>query len=155
MAKMTNTKSLVAGALLKWIVTAALLVVFILLFTANVFQTNDAVLVIIAAIVTLVPSAIAFALYYSWYSKYVPKKTNDGSGKVDVPTSGFRKGANSKTVTAIIFNLVFAIIGSVLVSFLFPFSDIALICVCFIVSALVFSAIDFVIFHIGAFKPNN
>lgn len=154
MAKMTNTKSLVAGSLLKWIVTAALLIVFILLVTTNTIVAESGIIAI-AAVAMIVPSIIAFALYFSWYSKYVPKKTNDGSGRVDVPTSGFRKGANSKTVTAILFNLIFAIVGAILVAVFFAFSDIALICVYLIVSAIVFSAIDFVIFHVGMFKPNN
>ncbi len=154
MAKMTNTKSLVAGSLLKWIVTAALLIVLILLITANIIVAESGVIVI-AAISMLVPSVIAYALYFSWYSKYVPKKTNDGSGRVDVPTSGFKKGADSKTITAIIFNLIFAIVGAILVSVFYVFGDIGIICVYLIVSAIVFSAIDFVVFHIGMFKPNK
>lgn len=153
MAKMTNTKSLVAGALLKWIVTAALLIVFILLISLDIIFAEDFVMVI-AAVAMLVPSAIAFALYFSWYNKYVPKMTNDGTGRVDVPTSGFRKSANSKTVTAIIFNLIFAIIASIIIA-LTAFDDIAILVVYLIVSAIVLSAIDFVIFHIGMFKPNN
>lgn len=154
MAKMTNTKSLVAGALLKWIVTVALLIVLILLITANIIVAEGGV-ILIAAITMLVPSVISFALYYSWYSKYVPKKSNDGNGRVDVPTTGFTKSANSKNVTAIIFNLAFAILGAILVGVFFVFGDVAIINVYLIVSALVFSAIDFVLFHVGMFKPNN
>lgn len=154
MAKMTNTKSLVAGSLLKWIVTAALLIVLILLITANIIVAESGV-ILIAAISMLVPSVIAYALYFSWYSKYVPKRTDGNSGKLHVETEGLESKANSKSITAIIFNLVFAIIGAILVSAFFVFGDIGIICAYLIVSAIVFSAIDFVIFHVATFKPNN
>ncbi len=154
MAKMTNTKSLVAGALLKWIVSAALLIVLILLITGN-FVFGDGGVMLVAAISILVPSAIAFALYFSWYNKYVPKFTSDGTGRVEVPTSGFTKSANSKFITATILNLVFAAVCTIVINLFFTFSDTVIISVYLIVSAIVISAIDFVIFHIRAFKPNK
>ena len=154
MAKMTNTKSLVSGALLKWSVSVALLVILILLITSNVIVA-DSIIMLVAAVSMLVPTAIGFGLYFSWYNKYVPKKTDDNSSRVEVYTEGLNQTANTKSIVAIILNLVFAIVGAILTSFLNIFGDTALIIVYLIVSAIIFSAIDFVIFHINSFKPNN